>query len=62
MAPSHDAGWILAIDYYNTNLKVEPLANKVTPDEKSKCGISNIIDGLTVMMSNAHGRSICAHE
>ncbi len=25
----------LAIDYYNTNLKVEPLANKVTRDERN---------------------------
>ncbi len=44
--------------YYNTNLKVEPLANKVTrTKENQKCGINNIIDGLTVMMSNAHGRA-----
>ncbi len=47
----------LAIDYYSTDLKVEPLANKSDTDERNqKCGISNIIDGLTVMMS-AHGRA-----
>ncbi len=52
----------LAIDYYNTNLKVEPLANGDT-DEKNRSGISNIIDNPTVMMSNAHRRKrICAHE
>ncbi len=51
----------LAIDYYNTNLKVEPLANGVILTKESKCGISNIIDGLTVMMSNAHGGAR-AHE
>ncbi len=55
----------LAIDYYNTNLKVEPLANKVTDtDERNRSVVSlNAIDGLTVMMSNAFtGGSICAHE
>ncbi len=34
--------------------KVEPLANST--DEIEVC-ISNIIDGLTVMMSNAHGEA-----
>ncbi len=42
------------------NLKVE-LANKVTMDERNQCGISNIIDGLTAAMSNAHGRKHSAH-
>ncbi len=27
-----------------------------TDERNQRCGISNIIGGLTVMMSNAHGR------
>ncbi len=44
----------LAIDYYNTNLKVEPLANKVT----RRSVVSAICNRrITVMTEhNAHGR------
>ncbi len=41
----------LVVDYYNTNLKVEPLANKVTRTKEIEV-YRNIIDGLIVAMSN----------
>ncbi len=73
MTVRHEVNWHrhmtrvdLAIDYYNTNLKVEPLANKVIRRKKSKCGISNIIDGLFAgdeqrsrAEAYAHNTAIC---
>ncbi len=47
----------LAIDYHNTNLKVEPLANTDTDESESSVVSCHSTDGLTVMMSNAHGGS-----
>ncbi len=62
LTTSHDARltWLLIT---TTRIwKVEPLANGWHGRKNRKCGI-NIIDGLTsVVMSSAHGRSICAHE
>ncbi len=50
----------LAIDY-NTNLKGKLLANKVTRTKEIEVWYrAAIIDGLTVMMSNAHGRELLA--
>ncbi len=48
--------WVdLAIDYYNTNLKVEPLANKGRHNEEIEV-YQQYNRRITVMMSNAHGR------
>ncbi len=53
----------LAIDYYNTNLKVEPLANKVTRTKETEVWYqSNIIDGLTVGDEQRSRAEACAHE
>ncbi len=51
----------LAIDYYNTNLKVEPLANKVTRTKKSSVVSTINRSGLTVMMTTLTGEAY-AHE
>ncbi len=50
----------LAIDYYNTNLKVEPPKWSGT-EEIEVLVSSNIIDGLTVMMTAAHRAGLYAH-
>ncbi len=38
----------LAIDYYNTNLEVEPLANKVTRTKEIEVWYQQYNHGLTV--------------
>ncbi len=46
----------MAIDITNTNLKVEPLANKVTRDERNEVWYQQYNRRTHGRMSNAHGR------
>ncbi len=50
----------LAIDYYNTNLKVEPLANKVT--RTKEINVYQQYNRRTHSYEQRSRAGICAHE
>ncbi len=49
-------------DYYNTNLKVEPLANKVIRTKEIEVWYQQYNRRITVTMSNASRAEASAHE